>query len=109
MPASWTVASWVLTTLIPFVYFLYHQPRQLPRDEQTRVEMKQALYHSLMLPSFSRGRQPHPAGLVHQRVLNPAHARQPGVFPTRGIRQFVRERDGHGEIDDWLWKTTCRS
>lgn len=87
--------------LIPFVYFLYRQPRQLPRDEQTRVEMKQALYLILMLPSFSRAADSRIDGLV-QRVLNPAHAQQPGVFPLEQVRQFVRERDGRGEIDDWL-------
>jgi len=87
--------------LIPFVYFLYRQPRQLPRDEQTRVEMKQALYLILMLPSFSRAADSRIDGLV-QRVLNPAHAQQPGDFPLEQVRQFVRERDGRGEIDDWL-------
>lgn len=87
--------------LIPFVYFLYRQPRQLPRDEQTRVEMKQALYLILMLPSFSRAADSRIDGLV-QRVLNPAHAQQPGIFPMEQVRQFVRERDGRGEIDDWL-------
>lgn len=87
--------------LIPFAYFLYRQPRQLPRDEQTRLEMKQALYLILMLPSFSRAADSRIDGLV-QRVFDPAHAQQPGVFPLEQVRQFVRERDGHGEIDDLL-------
>jgi hypothetical protein len=87
--------------LIPFVYFLYRQPGQLPHGERTRLEMKQLLYLILMLPTFTRAADSRIDGLV-QRVLNPAHTEQPGVFPAEQIRQFLRERDVYGEIDERL-------
>lgn len=88
-------------SLIPFVYFIYKQPKQQIKDESTLLAMKQALYLILMTHSFSRYADNRIDSLGRE-VLDPEHIKSPGVFPIAGIRRFVRDHDGTETFDDRL-------
>jgi hypothetical protein len=88
-------------SLIPFVYFLYHQDQQVPRDESTRRAMKHALYLSLTTSVFARYADSRIDGIVRE-VLSPAERTSPGIFPLEQFRAFVGRREGRDRIDNWL-------
>lgn len=88
-------------SLIPFVYFLYHQDRQEPRDEATREHMKHALYLSLMTSVFARYASSRINGVIRE-ALDPARSRSPESFPLEEVRAFTKRREGRGKIDNWL-------
>lgn len=88
-------------SLIPFVYFLYHQDRQEPRSETMRQSMKHALYLSLMTRVFIRYADSRIDGVIRE-VLDPERRLSPGVFPLDEFRAFVKRREGRDRIDNWL-------
>lgn len=88
-------------SLIPFIYFLYLQPNQMAKGEDTLLAMNQALYLALMTSGFSRYADSRIDYAV-QHIFDPAHGSQPGVFPLGAIRRFIGEREGRDHIDDWL-------
>ena len=87
--------------LIPFVYFYYLQPSQQVRQEAALVAMNQVLYLALMTSAFSRysdNRVDH----VVERILKPAQAAQPGVFPLGALCAYIDAQEHHGHIDNAL-------
>jgi hypothetical protein len=90
-----------LNTLVPFVYFLYHQPDQRPRDEPTLRAMNHALYLALMTRAFARYADNRIDRVVRE-VLDPGRQAQPGDFPLAGLQAFLAGLDGQGRIDDAL-------
>jgi hypothetical protein len=87
--------------LIPFVYFLYQQPEQRIGDEETGLAMNHALYLGLMTGGFTHYADNRIDYLV-QHILAPAQRNQPGVFPLDAIQRFLADREGRGEVDNWL-------
>jgi len=87
--------------LIPFVYYLYLQPRQTPASEADLVRMNQALYLTLMTRVLGRYADSR-IDVIASRVIDPAHREMPGIFPLRALRDIVKYYEGHDRIDDAL-------
>lgn len=88
-------------TLIPFVYFFFLQQNQDIRGEQTRIQMNQALYLSLMTTVYSRLADPYIDQVVNN-VFKPFHKTNPGIFPLEQYRRFIYDKRERASIDDWL-------
>jgi hypothetical protein len=88
-------------TLIPFVYFLFHQPEQRVGSESMVMRMKHALYLSLMTGVFSRFGDSRIDAVIRE-VLDPVRGAGYDDFPLDEFRAFVGRRGGHDRIDDRL-------
>lgn len=88
-------------SVIPFVYFLYHQNNQVPHSESMVQAMKHALYLSLMTSVFARYAESRIDGII-RNVLDPAQHSSPNAFPLDQFRAFVKQREGRDRIDNWL-------
>jgi len=85
-------------SLIPFVYFLYHDGTVRESNLQA---MTHALYLSLMTGTFSRYADSRIDGIINE-VVDTARQTEPGVFPLSQFLAFVKRREGHDRIDNWL-------
>lgn len=88
-------------SLIPFVYFLYHQPQQRLQGEGMRRDMNVAFYLALMTSVFARYAESRIDGVIRE-VFVPARKRGENDFPLREFRAFVRRREGRERFDNWL-------
>ena len=88
-------------TLIPFVYFYYKQPNQNVRGEETLLNIKRALYLSLMTSLYSRFADNYIDQTTHN-ILDGAITDQPGEFPSEALTRFTYEKTGFDKINDGL-------
>lgn len=88
-------------TLIPFVYFFYHQDKQRLQGEGARRDMKVAHYLALMTRVFAAFSDSRIDGVIRE-VIRPAVKLKPGAFPLAEFRAFVNRRVGRGRFDNWL-------
>jgi uncharacterized protein with ParB-like and HNH nuclease domain len=87
-------------TLIPFVYFFYLQPNQQIKGEQTRLQMIQVLYLSLMTVVFSRYADNYIDQLV--RDFHAFNQTNPGEFPFEKFVPFIQSKTTYTTITDSL-------
>lgn len=88
-------------SVIPFVFYLFHQKNQELRGESVRRGMKNALYLSLMTSVFSRWGDSRIDGVIREVFPKP-YDRLRGSFPLEDFRAFVKRREGRDRIDNWL-------
>ncbi len=89
------------TSLIPFVYYVYHRPGQESGSEGNRLAMKHSLYLALMTSTFSRFPDSRIDGAVRE-VMDPARSRKEPMFPHNELAAYMGRREGRSRIDDWL-------